>query len=59
MKGAPSPLVEIIEGDFIDLRDDLDAGAIGRPEKKETPRVITDVAGVAPELRSPAWMTAG
>ncbi len=49
VNGAPSPLVEIIEGDFIDLRDDLDAGAIGRPEKKETPRVLTDVAGVAPE----------
>ena len=34
--GAPDHRAEIVDGDFIDLRGDLDAGAIGRPNKPGT-----------------------
>jgi hypothetical protein len=33
VNGNPAPLIELIEGECIDLRGDLDAGAIGKPEK--------------------------
>jgi hypothetical protein len=32
VNGNPSPLIELIEGDFVDLRDDLDVTAIGKPQ---------------------------
>ena len=37
VKNAPLPLVEIIDGDCIDLRGDLDAGAIGKQKKPVGP----------------------
>ena len=36
VKGKPAPLTRIIEGDCIDLRPDLDAGALGKKEKPTT-----------------------
>jgi hypothetical protein len=33
VNGNPAPQIELIEGECIDLRDDLDTGAIGKPEK--------------------------
>lgn len=40
----PPPLVEILDGDPIDLRPDLDAGAIGRPNRQ----------GIAGAARTPS-----
>ena len=33
VKGAASPLIRIVEGDYIDQRPDLDAGALGKNKK--------------------------
>jgi hypothetical protein len=49
VRGSPPLRVEIIEGDFIDLRDDLDAGAIFPPRNEKLSRSLTDVVGIAPE----------
>lgn len=37
VKGNPSHCVETIEGDYLDLRSDLDAGAIGKPKTEYRP----------------------
>ena len=37
VKGNPSHIVELIAGDYIDLRDDLEAGAIGKPKLEYKP----------------------
>ncbi len=38
VKRSPSHRVELVDGDFIDARDDLEAGAVGVPQEEKTQR---------------------
>lgn len=42
VKRSPSHRVEIVDGDYLDRREDLDASAVGRP--KNIPPVVRDAA---------------
>jgi len=42
VKRSPSHRVEIVDGDYLDRREDLDASAVGRP--KSVPPVVRDAA---------------
>jgi putative DNA primase/helicase len=51
VNGSQAPLIEIIlDGDFIDLRDDLDAGAVGRSQSN--PGVVRPAAHPRPSNAS-------
>src|SRR5262249_17762288 len=41
----PAHRVEVIDGDFIDLRTDLDAGAMGKPTSKDAKSNVNEQRG--------------
>lgn len=47
---APGHRAEVIGGDFVDLRPDLDATARWKERKSDVRRPLTDVAGLKPDV---------
>jgi hypothetical protein len=54
----PHPRVEVIDGDYIDLRDDLDAAAVGKPGKASASAATTSPVNLTgAKLAAPAPTT--